>query len=34
LEVNGVKENTLLGGAIFVLPTKKEEILGTSASSA
>jgi len=34
LEVKGVKENTLLGGAMFVLLTKKEEKLGTSASSA
>jgi hypothetical protein len=32
--VKGVKENTLLGGATFVPPTKKEEKLGTSASSA
>jgi len=30
----GVKENILLGGAMFVLPTKKEMKLGTSASSA
>ena len=29
-----VKENILLGGAMFVLPTKKEVKLGTSASSA
>src|SRR5215469_13599735 len=28
------KKNTLLGGAMFVLPTKKEVKLGTSASSA
>jgi len=34
LEVNGVKENILLGGAMFVLPTNKEVKLGTSASSA
>jgi len=34
LEVNGVKENILLGSATFVLPTKKEVKLGTSASSA
>jgi len=33
LEVNGVKENILLGGAMFVLPTNKEVKLGTSASS-
>jgi hypothetical protein len=33
-EVKGVKENTLLGGATFVPPTKKEEKLSTSASSA
>jgi hypothetical protein len=32
-EVNGVKENILLGGAMFVLPTNKEVKLGTSASS-
>jgi len=31
---DGVKENILLGGAMFVLPTKKEVKLGTSASSA
>jgi len=29
--VNGVKENILLGGAMFVLPTKKEMKLGKSA---
>jgi len=34
LEVNGVKENILLGGAMFVLPTNKEVKLGTSESSA
>ena len=34
LEVNGVKGYILLGGAMFVLPTKKEVELGTSASSA
>ena len=34
VEVNGVKGNILLGGAMFVLPTKKEVKLGTSASSA
>ena len=34
LEVNRVKENILLGGEMFVLPTKKEVKLGTSASSA
>jgi hypothetical protein len=34
LEVNRVKENILLGGAIFVLPTKKKVKLGTSASYA
>ena len=34
LEVNGVKENILLGGAMSVLPTNKEVKLGTSASSA
>jgi len=34
LEVNEVKENILLGGAMFVLPTKKEVKLGISASSA
>ena len=34
LEVNGIKGNILLGGAMFVLPTKKEVKLCTSASSA
>jgi hypothetical protein len=34
LEVNGVKGNILLGGAMSVLPTNKEVKLGTSASSA
>jgi hypothetical protein len=34
LEVNGVKENIMLGGAKFVLPTNKEVKLSTSASSA
>jgi len=34
LEVKGVKENILLGGAMFVLSTNKEVKLGTSASSA
>jgi len=33
LEVNWVKENILLGGAMFVLPTNKQIILGTSAIS-
>jgi hypothetical protein len=32
--VNGVKENILLGGAMFVPPTKREVKLGTSSSSA
>jgi len=32
--MNGVKENILLGGAMFVLPTKKEVKLSTSASFA
>jgi hypothetical protein len=34
LEVNGVKANILLGSAMFVLHTKKEVKIGTSASSA
>jgi len=34
LELNGVKGYILPGGAMFVLPTKKEVKLGTSASSA
>jgi hypothetical protein len=34
LEKIVVKENILLGGAMFVLPTNKEVKLGTSASSA
>ena len=34
LEVNGVKGNILLGGAMSVLPTNKEVKLGISASSA
>jgi hypothetical protein len=32
--VNGVNENILLEGAMFVLSTRKEVKLGTSASSA
>jgi hypothetical protein len=34
MEVNGVKENILLGGAMFMLPQEKELKLGTSTSSA
>jgi hypothetical protein len=34
MEVNGVKEDILLGGALFMLPQEKEVKLGTSASSA